>query len=193
MFNFLMLTAEAETKPSAIEIISCISGIATALAALAALATCIITIHFNRPRIKVKLDKAHYYIWQNKSVGLIALTIFNQTGISGMIDDMYVVLDDKEYQCDMRNTNYSMPFGTLRISCGTDDLLYRNTESSRLKVPLVAKGNSSIYGHIFVPNFIISNSQTLNAKLVIHFAHRHYNKNLKITFTREPVNIIFER
>lgn len=169
-----------------IEVFTIISSISTAVAAIASLASCIIVISLNRPKIKVKFYKQLYYIWKNEKLGLIDFDIYNRTALAGMIDEMFVMLNGKKYDCDIANTNY-LPFGEIEVTCGTDQLLYRNVEQCKYKIPILVKGYSSISGFIVVPNFPDIDDGNLKAHIFFHIAHTHRIRKVPVTFTKSFV------
>ena len=163
------------------EIVALISSIFTAISGISAAVACILTYRTTRPKIKLIPHKSQighiYSYWKEKSFALLSFQLINSSMIDGMIDDLCIVYNGKEYFAENIFTNYDpQPF---ELEILFDGVLKQNTDALRLKTPLTVKAYSTVNGFIFFPTFPAVQLNSINVTITYRVMNKKFKRKIR--------------
>lgn len=164
-------------------IIALIASLGAGISGIASAITCFFTYRTTRPNLKVEIDKKHcvYTYFQDKSFAFMPLTIRNTAVVNGMVDNIYIKYEGKEYGAEDIYTDYNLePFKIENIM---NDKIKRNTNKLRLKSPLWVKGFSFVEGFIVFPNFPIVQVHSINVRISYRLSNKKFKRFKHVTFS----------
>lgn len=166
--------------PTVIALIACIGA---CISGIAATVSCIFTYKTTHPNLKLKISKdtCIYTHFGEKSFALMPIEIRNTAMVGGMVDDICIKYNKKEYPAEDIHTDFNIsPF---KIESTLDYKIERNSKQLRLKCPILVNGFSVINGYIIFPTFPAIQIPTIKVSIKYRLINRKFKSYKFRTFS----------
>lgn len=165
------------------EIIALVASIFTAISGISAAIACFLTYRTTRPKIKLRVGDSQsnriYTYYENKSFALLGFDIINNSSVGGMVYDLCLIYEGKEYFAEDISTKFDpYPF---EVAPFFDKKIEQDATLLRFKTPIVSTGFSIMRGFALFPSFPVVQKDSIVVDIRYRLTNKNFNRKIRNT------------